>query len=220
MNKNINIQSINLKEKGELMVAKHQTALTAYDKQPTQNKLVYLTNTGFVGDTVVNTKYHGGNDKAICCYNADKFAYWKNTLNINMQPGAFGENLTLIGNAALEENVFIGDRYQLGESIVEVSEPRGPCYMIGIRYNYKKFPQLCQQTGFTGFYLRTIKEGNVSVNDRLIHLSAHPQKISVMSVNYTRYHDNKNRERLEILVNLTQLTLEWRQKFETLLNKL
>ncbi len=220
MSKDIRIQSINLKAQPELLVAKHQAALTAYKKEPTQNKLIYLTDTGFIGDIVVNTKYHGGNDKAICCYNADRFAYWKNTLGFNMQPGAFGENLTLIGNTALEENVCIGDRYKLGESIVEVSEPRGPCYMIGIRFNYKKFPQLCQQTGYTGFYLRTIKEGNVSVNDTLIHLSSQPQKISIMSVNYTRYHDNKNKERLELLVNLPQLTLEWRQKFETILNKL
>lgn len=92
--------------------------------------------------------------------------------------------------------------------------------MIGIRLNYKKFPQLCQQTGYTGFYLRTIKEGNVSANDNLVHITSHPQKISVMMVNHTRYHDNTNKEKLELLVNLTPLTLEWRDKFRTLLNKL
>ncbi len=220
MSKNIHIQSINLKEKGELMIATHQTALTAYNKKPTINNLVFLTFNGFLGDTVVNTKYHGGNDKAICCYNADRFAYWQNSLGFNMQPGAFGENLTLTGNAALEENVFIGDRYQLGQSVVEVSEPRGPCYMIGIRYNYKKFPLLCQQTGYTGFYLRTIKEGNVGVNDSLIHIQSHPQKISVMDVNYTRYHDNKNKDALQLIVNLTELTLDWREKFNIMLKKL
>lgn len=220
MSKDIHIQSINLKAEAELLVAKHQSALSAYNKKPTQNKELYLTKIGFVGDIVVNTKYHGGNDKAICCYNADRFAYWENALSFKMQAGAFGENLTLTGNEALEENVFIGDRYNLGESIVEISEPRGPCYMIGIRYNYKKFPQLCQQTGYTGFYLRTIKEGVVSVNDKLVHLTSHPLKISVMSVNYTRYHDNKNKKRLEQLVNLNQLTLDWRERFSVMLNKL
>lgn len=218
--RNINIQSINTKAKGEMLVASHQKALTAYNKEPITSQSVFLTLTGFLGDTVVNTKYHGGNDKAVCCYNADRFAHWKNTLGFTMQPGAFGENLTLTGNAALEENVFIGDRYQLGESIVEVSEPRGPCYMIGIRYNYKKFPQLCQQTGYTGFYLRTLQEGTVLSTDSLIHLTAHPQKISVMEVNHTRYHDTKNIEALQRLVNLTPLTLEWREKLALMLKKL
>jgi MOSC domain-containing protein YiiM len=220
VSKNINIQSINIMGEPQLLVAKHQSALTAYKKEPITNQSVLLTFTGFLGDTVVNTKYHGGNDKAICCYNADRFTYWKNTLGFSMQAGAFGENLTLTGTAALEENVFIGDRYILGSSIVEVSEPRGPCYMIGIRHNYKKFPQLCQQTGFTGFYLRTIKEGNVLATDNLIHLSSHLQKISIMDVNYTRYTDSKNKEALQRLVNLPPLTLEWRQKLAVMLNKL
>lgn len=217
---NITILSFNIKATAELLVATHQSALTAYKKEPITSSSIFLTFTGFVGDTVVNTKYHGGNDKAICCYNADRFAHWKNTLGFNMQAGDFGENLTLTGNAALEENVFIGDRYQLGQSVVEVSEPRGPCYMIGIRHNYKKFPQLCQQTGYTGFYLRTIQEGNVGVNDSLIKLSAHPQKVSIMEVNHTRYLNNKNKVALQRLVNLTQLTLEWREKFSLMLKKL
>lgn len=110
MSKDIHIQSINLKAQAELLVADHQSVLPAYSKEPTQNEGVYLTKTGFLGDIVVNTKYHGGNDKAICCYNSDRFAYWGSTLGFNMQSGAFGENLTLIGNEALKENVFIGNR--------------------------------------------------------------------------------------------------------------
>lgn len=220
MKKDIIIKSINIKAQAELMVAQHQSAFTAYNKEPINNNFIYLTNTGFVGDTVVNTKYHGGNDKAICCYNADRFSYWKHTLGFDMQPGAFGENLTLNGVSALEENVFIGDRYKLGESVVEVSEPRGPCYMIGIKFNFKKFPKLCQQTGYTGFYLRTIKEGKVSVYDKLIHFQSHPLKISVMIVNHIRYYDVANKKKLNLLINLPELTLEWRDKFKIMLNKL
>lgn len=216
---NIPIRSINIKGKAELLVADHQSTRTAFRKEPVTSETIFLSMTGFDGDMVVHTKYHGGNDKAICCYNADRFDYWKQTLNVDLEAGAFGENLTLSGDEALEEHVFIGDRYHLGEAIVEVSEPRGPCYIIGIRHNIKVFPALCQQTGYTGFYLRTIAEGIVRKTDGLIHLSSHPEKISVMDVNRIRYHDTKNKAWLEKLVNLKELTAEWREKFEVLLKK-
>lgn len=216
---NIDIRTINIRGEAELLVADHQSANTAYNKIPISADSIFLTHTGFKGDTVIATKYHGGNDKAICCYSADRFTHWKKTLEIEMGPSAFGENLTLEGLNSLEENVFIGDRYRLGEAIVEVSEPRGPCYMIGIKYNYKKFPLLCQQTGYTGFYLRTLKEGIVKTSDNLIHISSHPAKISVMNVNHVRYHDPKNKIWLERLINLEELTEEWRDKFKVLLRK-
>ncbi len=219
MDKNISIKSINIKGKVELLKAEHQSVKTAYCKEPINAESIFLTHTGFSGDMVADKKHHGGNDKAICCYNADRFAYWKQELDLDLTYAAFGENLTLEGESALEENVFVGDRYQLGEAIVEVSEPRGPCYIIGIRYNYKQFPLLCQKTGYTGFYLRTIKEGLVKPTDKLSHLSSHPEKISVMHINHIRYHDFKNKTELQRLVNLEELTLEWREKFEVLLQK-
>lgn len=219
MNKNIIIQSINIKDKAEILTADHQSVKTSYCKEPIQQDKIFLTLTGFKGDSVAHREHHGGNDKAICCYNADRLAYWRKELDIDFNFSAFGENLTLEGEGALEENVYIGDRYQLGEAIVEVSEPRGPCFIIGIRYNYKKFPLLCQQTGYTGFYLRTIKEGLVKKSDQLVHIYTHPQKISVMHINHIRYHDFKNKQELQRLVDLEELTLEWREKFEVLLRK-
>jgi MOSC domain-containing protein YiiM len=220
MSKSINIQSINIRGEAEKLVADHQSTTTAFRKEPIKTSQVYLTLTGFEGDIVYDKKHHGGNDKAICCYSADRFDHWKKELNFDLVPSAFGENLTLTGDASLEENVFIGDRYQLGEAIVEVSEPRGPCYIIGIRYNYKPFAKLCQDTGFTGFYLRTIKEGIVKPGDSLVHLSSHPAKISIMHVNHIRYHDSNNKIELERLANLKELTLEWQELFGVLLRKL
>jgi len=220
MNKNIKIQSISVRGKVEKLIADHQSTKTAFRKEPIQTESIFLTHTGFEGDVVAHTEDHGGNDKAICCYSADRFSYWKSELNFDLESSAFGENLTLSGQNSLEENVFIGDKYQLGEAIVEVSEPRGPCYIIGIRYNYKPFSLLCQQTGYTGFYLRTIKEGLVKKTDEMIHLFSHPEQISVQHVNHIRYHDSGNKKELERLVNLKELTLVWREKFDVLLRKI
>ncbi len=215
--KSIEILSINIRAKAEVLVSDHQSVKSAYCKIPVDFDTIELGMEGFTGDMVQDKKHHGGNDKAICCYNADHFLKWKTDLGFDLLPAAFGENLTLAGENAHEQNVFIGDRYQLGGAIVEVSEPRRPCYIIGIRYNYKQFPVHLQETGFTGFYLRTIQPGLVTKTDKLVHLNSHPEKISVMDVNHTRYHDSGNKEWLERLVNLKELTLEWRERFEKIL---
>ncbi len=216
----INILSLNVLGKAELLVSDHQSARSAYRKLPIETDSIELGMTCFAGDMVQDTKHHGGNDKAICCYNTDHFKKWKDELGIDLRPGAFGENLSLEGENAEEQHVYIGDRYRLGDAEVEVSEPRGPCYMIGIRHNYKKFPVHLQESGLTGYYLRTIRPGLVRKTDKLIHLSSHPEKISVMDVNHVRYHDPENKEWLLRLLNLRELTSEWRERFEKMLNKL
>lgn len=218
--KNITVESINISGRAELLIADHQSVRTAFKKTPIESEEIELGSAGFIGDIVQHTNVHGGNDKAVCCYNADRFKYWKDTLGFDLTPSAFGENLTVSGEGALEENVFIGDRYRLGEAVVEVSEPRGPCFIIGIRYNYKKFPVHLQETGYTGFYLRTITPGRVRKKEKLIHLSSHPEQISVMQINKVRYHDKENKELLERLVKLDVLTLEWREMLAVMLHKL
>lgn len=217
--KDIPVIALSICGKSEVLVADHQSTRTSFRKQPVDHPL-YLTAIGFEGDSITHSEHHGGNDKAICCYSADRFDYWKRTLGFALVSSAFGENLTLGGTASREEEVFIGDRYKLGEAIVEVSEPRGPCYIIGIRYNYKKFPVHLQETGYTGFYLRTIVPGRVSPEDTLVHLSSHPERISVDDVNRIRYRDQANTEWLDRLINLPELTLEWREKFAVLRSKL
>lgn len=77
-----------------------------------------------------------------------------------------------------------------------------------------------QKTGYTGFYLRTLQGGKISITDSLIHIHSHPKQISVMDVNQIRYHDTKNKLVLKSLVNLAELTQEWRDKFEIMLHKL
>ncbi len=218
--KPISIISINILGKPEVISSEYQSVKTAFRKIPIETEGIQLGMTSFVGDMVQDKKHHGGNDKAICCYNSDHFRKWKDELGFELAPAAFGENLTLEGDSALENNLFIGDRYQLGEAIVEVSEPRGPCYVIGIRYNYKQFPVHLQQTGLTGYYMRTIRTGLVKKTDKLVHISSHPEKISVMDVNHVRYHDSKNKEWVERLVKLKELSRDWREMFEKKLRKL
>ena len=216
---NINILSVNIQGTPELLVADHQSVTTSFRKLPANDQKLYLGMEGIIGDSVYHTDVHGGNDKAICCYNADHYSYWKSLLNIDLANAAFGENLTLTGDNALEKNVFIGNQYQLGDAIVQVSQPRQPCYIIGVRHNYKKFAVHIQETGFSGFYLRTIKPGEFHSSNQLIQLEEHPEKISVMAVNATRYHNTTDKGMLQRLANLEDLTPSWRKHFENLLQK-
>lgn len=220
MSRDIHVVSININGVSQLLQANHQSAMSAYKKKPIESERVFLGMDGFEGDSVHDKKHHGGNHKAVCCYNLDRVEYWKNNLGIDtglISP--FGENLSLAGVEANEENIFIGDRYSLGESIVEVSEPRGPCYMIGIRHNYKAFALKCQQVGYTGFYLRTIKPGVVKKGDLLKHLYSAPEKISVMHINQIRYNQPSNKEELRRIYALEKLTPEWRDKIKLLIEK-
>src|SRR5688572_7513664 len=104
--KDISIVSINIRDQAEILTADHQSAKSAYRKVPIVQETVELGMEGFIGDMVENKKYHGGNDKAICCYNSDHFAYWKQQLGFDLDNAAFGENLTLRGESALETNIY------------------------------------------------------------------------------------------------------------------
>ena len=215
----LHISSVNIQGTPELLVADHQSVTSSFNKLPVNYNL-HLGVDGIIGDSVYHTEVHGGNDKAICCYNIDHFTFWKEKLGFDLSNAAFGENLSLTGSAALEEHVYIGNQYQLGQAVVEVSQPRQPCYIIGVRHNYKKFVIHIQETGFTGFYLRTITPGTFNQSDNLIPLSTHPDQISVMSVNKVRYHDTGNKEMLNRLSNLHALTGSWQEHFGIMLNKL
>ncbi|MBW1850335.1 MAG: MOSC domain-containing protein [Deltaproteobacteria bacterium] len=103
---------------------------TGIGKRPVSGA-VSLGKLGFEGDGVADTKNHGGRDKAACVYSLDYYHYWEETLGIKMPPAAFGENLTV--SNLKEANVCVGDIFELGTAIVQVSQPRQPCKTLAAR---------------------------------------------------------------------------------------
>ncbi|WP_257349500.1 MOSC domain-containing protein [Pseudalkalibacillus decolorationis] len=170
---------------------------------------VYLSKVNFDGDEQADLKNHGGPDKAICVYSSEHYPYWESILQQQMMDGAFGENLTLEG--ITETDIYIGDRFQLGEAIVEVSQPRRPCFKLGIKWNEPKLAQYVQDTGYSGFYLRVEKEGWVTPGDPLIKTYEHPSKFSISTMNHIVYHDPDNETALERLIQLKPLASSWRK---------
>lgn len=175
---------------------------SAIKKQPIEGS-VFLSKVGLVCDEQAY-EYHGGENKALCLYPHDYYDYWRPMFK-NMVDGAlFGENLTVAG--LTEEKAHIGDIFSFGEAIIQVSEPRNPCYKLAAKYEMPKLIVTVRETGYTGFLFRVLKEGMVSKNDPLILLEPHPQKVSVALVNDVKFHDRFNPEKVEQVLQIQELS--------------
>ena len=123
---------------------------------------VWLSATSLDGDSQADLVHHGGADKAVLAYSAEHYPDWRQSMNIPLLPfGAFGENFTV--NRLTEADVCIGDTWQVGgEAVVQVSQPRQPCWKLSRRWRIKSLALDVQQTGRTGWYFRVLTEGMVA----------------------------------------------------------
>lgn len=142
---------------------------------------LYLTSTHFEGDRQADLKNHGGADKAVLAYSYDHYPYWEKRLNKPMDFGAFGENLTLSG--LTEEDVHIGDTYELDEAVIQVSQPRQPCFKIAFKHGIKEMPLWVEETGRSGIYFRVLKEGWVSQKPNLTLIEKGEGTLTLSQIN-------------------------------------
>ncbi|WP_154319017.1 MOSC domain-containing protein [Metabacillus idriensis] len=184
---------------------------TGIYKEPVEHPL-FLSKTNLEGDGQADLVHHGGEDKAVCVYSFDHYSYWEDALGVQLEPGAFGENLTIRG--LTEENVFLGDVFQFGEAIVEVSQPRQPCFKLAMKHQVKDLPVQIQNTKFTGFYFRVLKEGRVSKKDGLELIESQANGVSITAANQIKYHDQQNTEAIKRILEVKALSDSWRSSFE------
>ena len=173
---------------------------------------VYLSFVKFNGDGQADLVHHGGVDKAVCVYTGDHYPYWEKELNQDFVYGAFGENITVSGMS--EEDVCIGDTFELGQAIVQVTQPRQPCFKLAKKYNIPKLPLYFQETGYTGFYFRVLKEGWVSSVDTLKKLQSNPKGVSVAFANRIMHKEKQNIEGVKRILEVNALSCSWRKSFE------
>jgi len=173
---------------------------------------VYLSFVKFNGDGQADLVHHGGVDKAVCVYTGDHYPYWEQELNQDLVYGAFGENITVSGMR--EEDVCIGDTFELGQAIVQVTQPRQPCFKLAKKYNIPKLPLYFQETGYTGFYFRVLKEGWVSSVDTLKRLQSDPKGVSVAFANRIMHKEKQNIEGVKRILEVNALSNSWRKSFE------
>lgn len=145
-----------------------EEVLSGFDKQPVPAGSVFVGRTAIAGDGQADLVYHGGEDKAVYAYPAANWAWWEEEKRLACRPGLFGENLTLGGFD--ETSIHIGDRFAWGEAVLEVSQPRAPCYKLGVYTDRADIPQAMLLSGRCGWYFRVIKEGNAPAKGVLTRL--------------------------------------------------
>lgn len=176
------------------------------------NEPAFLSSLKFEGDGQADLIHHGGIDKAVCVYSYNHYSYWEKELNRNLVYGAFGENITVQG--MLEEDVCIGDIFQVGEAVVQVSQPRQPCFKLAKKYDVPKLPLYFQNTGYTGFYFRVLKEGWVSPTDSLAKIQTDPKGISIAYANHMMHKEKRNFEGIRRILEVDALSTSWKKTFE------
>ncbi|OQR56542.1 MOSC domain-containing protein [Bacillus sp. CDB3] len=210
MNKEYEILSLNIGLPKEVIYG-GKLIQTGINKVETK-ELIYLSFVKFKGDGQADLVHHGGVDKAVCVYSGEHYGYWEKELSQDLVYGAFGENITVSGMR--EEDVCIGDTFQLGEAIVQVTQPRQPCFKLAKKYNVPRLPLYFQETGYTGFYFRVLKEGWVSPVDTLKLLQSDSKGITVAFANCIMHKEKQNMEGLKRILEVHALSASWRKTFE------
>jgi MOSC domain-containing protein YiiM len=173
------------------------------------NDAVKVDASGIVGDEVADTKHHGGPEKAMLCYPSIHYQAWSEEHpELDFEPGGFGENLTLA--EVTEKDVCIGDRLKCGNCELEISQPRQPCWKISRRWQTKSMTREVTKTGRTGWYVRVITGGTLIAEEKLEIIRRPHPNWSVARANDILYGREVDRMSVHELMNLDQLSREWK----------
>ena len=192
-------------------VAERYGIETAIDKQPINTSL-YLSFGGLAGDECADKLHHGGLERALHQYPAEHYAYWQEKYNTDnaWQAAGMGENISSIGMT--EQTVYLGDRYQWGEAIIEVSQPRSPCFKLNKRWGIENLSVDMQDVSRSGWLYRVIQPGMVSVNEPLELIDRVANAMTITAVCETFFGDPLNNEKLLVLKKQSRLSDSWMEK--------
>ena len=178
---------------------------------------VHVTKEGLVGDTQVDRKNHGGPDKAIYLYTVENYQHWATARGeAHYGHGHFGENLTVIGLE--DDTVHIGDIFSAGETILQITQPRVPCFKLGLKFGDPDFVGEFLTSGRTGFYLRVIQEGQISSGDTIQLLSQDSGSVSVSNAIGALIKSPDQRRWIEKVLAVEALSSAWREDLSRRLN--
>jgi MOSC domain-containing protein YiiM len=162
----LRILSVNVAQPRVIGLVNGEPVRSGIDKRPLEKDTVFVGATDIDGDAQADLSVHGGPDKAVYAYPVEHWSWWEREKALACAPGTFGENLTLEG--ADETELAIGDRFAWGDAILEVSQPRAPCYKFAIHTRRADAPQLMTLSGRCGWYFRVIQEGEAPVAGALL----------------------------------------------------
>jgi MOSC domain-containing protein YiiM len=194
------------------------TVMTGIFKEPVKGA-VMLRTLNLDGDRQADLSVHGGISKAAYAYPTEHYGYWKKELpDMQLPYGMFGENFSTEG--VLEDGVHIGDRFRVGEAELMITEPRMPCYKLGIKFGRADILKKFLASRRTGFYFAVMKEGQVKAGDSIELLSRNVNDISVADITRLYAFEKNDLKILQQVVKLEALSESWRDYFQHHLEKL
>jgi MOSC domain-containing protein YiiM len=191
---------------------KGRAASTGIFKEPVSER-VMVRSLNLDGDGQADLTVHGGLDKAVYVYPFEHYDYWRSELpGMDLPPGIFGENFTTTGLKEAEVN--IGDRFQIGTVELMVTQPRLPCYKLGIRFGRPDMVKRFLASRRTGFYFRVLQEGEVVAGDTLELVSRDDNNITVADITQLYTREKTDPELLHRVAQLEVLPASWRDYFQ------
>ncbi len=189
---------------------KGRTVRTSIFKTPVLRR-VHVAKLNVEGDQQSDLTVHGGIDKAVYAYPSEHYRFWRGELPDKDLPwGVFGENFTTEG---LLEDTRIGDRFRIGSAEFVVTQPRMPCFKLGIRFNHPDMVKRFLQSGRTGFYFAVAEEGEVAAGDLIELLEQDEHNVTIGDVVNLYRGDTTNRDILHRVSELPSLPESWREYF-------
>lgn len=176
-------------------------------KHPVAGRLA-LRGVNFAGDDQADRTVHGGPDKAVYAYAREDYDFWRAELGVDTPPGLFGENLTVEGLDLT--SAMIGDRWRVGSTLLEVAQPRLPCFKLGIRMGDARFPKRFFAASRMGAYLRIVEEGDVGAGDEVHVVFRHDEGVTLREM----VEALDDRDKARGLLRAPRLPQFWRQVAE------
>ena len=195
-----------------LVMRNGEPVSTGIFKEPVAGRLMMRT-LNLDGDRQADLSVHGGPEKAVYVYPSEHYAFWKQELpEMELPWGMFGENFTTEG--LFETEVHIGDKFRIGSAEVMVTQPRMPCYKLGIRFNRTDIIKRFLKSERSGFYLSVLKEGEVGTGDEFEPIEKNESGVRVVDVTRLYSSDKGNVELMRRAIATEALPESWREHFQ------
>ena len=208
---------INISEPKKVMFNGKELTTSIY-KKPIEGS-IEVTEVGLLGDRQADMKVHGGYDKALYAYSHKHYQTWSKEMNQDYSEfGLVGENLTI--DDFDEKEIYIGDELKIGNCLFQISQPRIPCYKIGIKMNSRDFTKKFSQSGLLGSYLRVLETGSISRGDEVEYIRKESDSMSIYEISEILFQDINNIDKMKKAVDLKYLTEEIKERFRERLMKL
>jgi ferredoxin-NADP reductase/MOSC domain-containing protein YiiM len=192
-----------------------QIVSTGIYKEPVTGRIL-VRKLNLDGDGQADLSVHGGVYKAVYAYNLESYRYWRRELGReDLANGHFGENLTVEGMP--DDQIHIGDVFRVGDALLEVCQPRTPCFKLEMKMDLPGFSRQFLISGRLGFYFRVVEEGEVGAGDPIERVQVDSERITVREFAHLYYFDYDNQEKIHRVLRLPSLPPVWRHTFEQLL---